>query len=56
MTDSIDPPRERRCEQCDRTEIWADEEGYWRVETVGDVHCIHEWDITGSYRPLSSEE
>jgi hypothetical protein len=61
-------PDERECERCGRREIWDDEHDTWRVATddpdaadaastddagvVGDVHCVHEWDIDGSFRPI----
>ena len=43
-------PAERSCERCGRREAWAD--GGWRVRAVGEVFCVHEWDINGSFAPL----
>jgi hypothetical protein len=53
MSVTISPPTERRCELCGRTERWdADAEG-WRVDEVpGNVYCIHDWDINGTYAPF----
>ena len=54
-------PDERECERCDRVEVWDDDHETWRVADadvadgvvgVGDVHCVHEWDIDGSFRPI----
>ncbi|MFC6953020.1 HEWD family protein [Halorubellus litoreus] len=55
-------PEERECERCGRVEVWDDDHDTWRVPTdddedvdadaVGDVHCVHEWDIDGSFRPI----
>jgi len=57
---TVQPPEERRCELCGRVERWDGEAESWRIATedgdrqVGDPHCIHEWDITGSYNPIDS--
>jgi len=57
-------PDERECERCGRREVWDDDRDTWRVAdgddvadapgdgAVGAVHCVHEWDIDGSYRPI----
>lgn len=51
-------PEERECERCGRHEVWDDDRETWRVPdredaaAVGDVHCVHEWDIDGSFRPI----
>jgi len=55
---TIDPPRERECDRCGRQEVWDDDRGTWVAPrgdgTVsGKPHCVHEWDITGSYHPLA---
>jgi len=52
------PPSERVCERCGRHDEWDDDAGTWRIVTedsekqVGNPHCLHEWDINGSYNPL----
>ena len=52
----IVPPTERSCERCGRRERWDDDKQTWRGLTPsGTPHCLHEWDITGTYNPLSEE-
>jgi len=57
----INPPHERCCKRCDRVEVWDDEQMVWvakRVETArrrGTPYCVHEWDITGNYSPLTDD-
>jgi hypothetical protein len=52
----IRKPTDRTCERCGREETWRD--GNWRVAEdedglrVGAVHCVHEWDIDGSFVPF----
>jgi len=48
-------PDERECERCGRREVWDDDHVTWRVaddDAHGDVHCVHAWDIDGSFRPI----
>jgi hypothetical protein len=58
-------PEERECERCGRREVWDADADTWRVAgtndddpddvddgAIGDVHCVHEWDIDGSFRPI----
>lgn len=58
MATRIRKPRSRKCELCGRQEVWDDERGSWQIvaedgeRAVGDPHCIHEWDITGSFTPI----
>lgn len=53
MSVTITPPTERTCEQCSRAEQWDEEAETWRVDgDPGDVHCIHEWDVNGTYVPF----
>jgi hypothetical protein len=58
---TIDPPYERRCTRCDRLERWDDERMVWVAKQVdgttrrGAPHCVHEWDITGNYNPLTND-
>jgi len=51
----IDPPRERECERCGRTERWDEDRETWvgGAERPGEPHCVHVWDITGTYNPLA---
>ncbi|WP_122088297.1 HEWD family protein [Halalkalicoccus subterraneus] len=49
-------PQRRECERCDREEVWDAADGCWRITTddgerrTGNSHCIHEWDIDGTFR------
>lgn len=54
MNGQIRTPSERTCQDCGREEHWDEELENWRVtdDQIGDVHCIHSWDITGSFTPV----
>ncbi|MFB6168810.1 MAG: HEWD family protein [Haloferacaceae archaeon] len=49
-------PSDRICERCGRREHWS--EGGWSVVVedgdplAGDVFCLHEWDINGTFSPI----
>jgi hypothetical protein len=51
-------PTERSCERCGREEEWDDDVEAWRVRRVdgdlrlGSPHCLHEWDIDGTFAPF----
>ena len=51
-------PTARGCERCGRKEQWDHMLGAWQLvstddgKVVGNPHCIHEWDINGSFRPV----
>lgn len=53
------PPDERTCERCGRKDVWDESEQKWIVAKedgelrTGRPHCLHEWDINGSYNPLA---
>jgi len=53
-------PRERECERCGRRDLWDDEHSTWRIAVVddekraGNPHCLHEWDINGTFNPIDS--
>lgn len=57
MTEVV-PPDERVCERCGRKDVWDDDAQKWVVAREdgeprpGRPHCLHEWDINGSYNPL----
>jgi len=54
MSVTITPPRERECELCGREERWDDDADGWRIDgESGNTYCIHEWDINGTFTPLS---
>lgn len=58
MDVTIRKPDRRTCERCGRTEVYDEDEGSWQLagdddpEEVGDVYCIHEWDINGTFLPF----
>lgn len=53
------PPSERECRRCGRRDTWSDEESTWvAVEEDGErltgtPHCLHDWDINGTYNPVA---
>lgn len=52
------PPRERHCERCGRHEVWDAGSGSWvlaedETEDPGTPHCLHDWNINGTYNPIS---
>lgn len=54
----LNPPERRRCLVCGREDVWDDEDGEWRVRTrdgekvAGRRFCMHEWDVTGTHKPI----
>lgn len=54
---SIRKPQRRECERCGRREVWSEAAETWTIanedgeDAVGDPHCIHEWDINGTFLP-----
>ncbi len=49
----IRAPEERTCTACGRSEYWDEDAENWRVDDeVGDVYCVHDWDVTGSFTPV----
>ena len=55
MSVEIRTPESRTCLDCGREEVWDEAEENWRVagDCVGEVYCIHDWDITGKFTPIS---
>jgi len=57
----IVPPRERRCLRCDRKDVWSDDAETWVAaeeegeRQVGVPHCLHEWDINGTYTSVRED-
>lgn len=55
---TITPPNERTCTRCGRTEVWDEQAETWvaaevdGTRRVGTPHCLHVWDISGSYNPI----
>ncbi len=54
MSLTIRSPDERSCVRCGRTESWNEDVNAWRVPdgAEGEVACIHDWDVTGEFRPV----
>lgn len=54
MDAEIDVPKRRVCLDCGRVEVWDEDAENWVVgdDSIGDVHCIHSWDITGEFSPI----
>jgi hypothetical protein len=56
---TLEPPTERVCERCGRTEVWDEDVKTWvaagESDQVGAPHCLHEWDINGTYNPIEGE-
>lgn len=50
---SIRKPTRRECERCGRREAWQEGSESWTIDAdaIGDPHCIHEWDINGTFLP-----
>jgi hypothetical protein len=59
---TIHPPTERECQRCGRQDVWDDAAGTWVIATVdghkrvGNPHCLHEWNINGSYNPFTPQK
>ncbi|QLG27240.1 hypothetical protein HUG10_06645 [Halorarum halophilum] len=57
MPVQIRRPDRRECERCGRIEEWSDEADAWRLaDGPGDVYCIHEWDINGTFLPIEGTD
>lgn len=58
MSVQVRRPTARECEQCGRLERWDDNRDAWQIviedgeKQPGNPHCIHEWDINGTFNPL----
>jgi len=52
------PPSERECLRCGRRDAWSEAESTWvaveedGTHRTGDPHCLHDWDIDGTYNPV----
>jgi hypothetical protein len=48
-------PNRRECVRCGRVECWNGEAIAWQVvdDEVGNLYCIHAWDITGEFTPIA---
>lgn len=56
MSATIVPPTERACELCGRHDRWDTRSENWVIDEYGSDVCIHEWDINGSYNPVSKDD
>jgi hypothetical protein len=51
-------PTRRKCILCDRKDEWNVKSGNWEIKIVdgelekGEKFCMHEWDITGTHKPI----
>ncbi len=58
MSMQVRTPTARRCERCNRVEYWDDDLEAWQIDSedgekcVGSPHCLHEWDINGTFDPV----
>ena len=54
MSAQIRTPSHRTCVDCGREEHYDDAASAWQIDDddVGDVYCIHSWDITGQFTPV----
>ena len=61
MSATVRTPRSRTCEQCGRAERWDEDVDAWQLQVedgeklAGNPHCIHEWDINGTFNPLDGD-
>lgn len=55
MSDFLRTPERRACERCGRVERYNGDTGVWRANRPGEVNCIHEWDIDGTFVPVQLE-
>lgn len=55
------PPTERVCERCGRRDVWDEDKETWvaadseNESELGNPHCVHEWDINGTFNPFAEE-
>lgn len=59
MNAQVRKPTMRVCEECERAERWDEDLEAWQLvredgeRLTGNPHCIHEWDINGSFNPMT---
>ncbi|APX95802.1 HEWD family protein [Natronorubrum daqingense] len=62
MSVDVRTPTARVCERCERAEHWDTSLEAWQLvrengeKQVGNPHCLHEWDINGTFNPVSGPE
>ncbi|WP_436343279.1 HEWD family protein [Natronorubrum sp. FCH18a] len=58
MSLHVRTPTARVCERCSRAEHWDERLEAWQLvredgeKQVGNPHCLHEWDINGTFNPV----
>ncbi|ELY38252.1 HEWD family protein [Natronorubrum tibetense] len=58
MSLHVRTPTARVCERCGRAEHWDTNVDAWQLvredgeKQVGSPHCLHEWDINGTFNPV----
>lgn len=61
MSVRVNRPTARECERCGRLERWDGTLGAWQIDRpdgkrlAGNPHCIHEWDINGTFTPIADD-
>ncbi|RZV08187.1 hypothetical protein BDK88_3152 [Natrinema hispanicum] len=62
MSAQVRTPTARVCEICGRSEVWDDDLEAWQLaredgdKQVGNPHCLHEWDINGTFNPVDDSD
>ncbi|AFZ74075.1 HEWD family protein [Natronobacterium gregoryi] len=62
MAAQVRTPTARSCERCGRAERWDDDCETWQLDRdgtekrVGNPHCLHEWDINGTFNPVVEDD
>ncbi|WP_049925098.1 HEWD family protein [Halopiger goleimassiliensis] len=58
MSAEVRAPTARVCERCGREEYWDESLEAWQIvrddgdKQAGNPHCLHEWDINGTFNPV----
>lgn len=61
MSARLRKPTVRKCELCGREERWDETVDAWQLASedgkklAGNPHCLHEWDINGTFNPLGEK-
>ncbi|ELY52270.1 MULTISPECIES: HEWD family protein [Natronorubrum] len=62
MSPQVRTPTARVCERCGRAEQWDSDLEAWQLaredgeKQVGNPHCLHEWDINGTFNPVAESD
>ncbi len=50
----LNRPDQRQCTRCGREDEWNESSHNWTIaESEGRPFCLHEWDINGTYNPIT---